>query len=129
GMTEEQLKGYAKRDLDEQFFYLTRYGTPVAFTRPMEILGRAGVKKVDGLRIVDFGFGTLGQLRAMAALGADAVGIEVDPLLKVLYSDNGDTGKVKHCAAAGKGRDGNVKLVFGQFPADAPVMSEVGKGY
>ena len=129
GMTEEQLKGYAKRDLDEQFFYQTRYGTPVAFTRPMEILGRAGVKKVDGLKIVDFGFGSIGQLRAMAALGADAVGIEVDPLLKVLYSDAGDTGKIKHCAAAGKGRDGNVTLVFGQFPAEAAIVSEVGKGY
>ena len=129
GMTEEQLKGYDKRDLDEKFFYLTRYGTPVAFTRPMEILGRAGVKKVDGLKIVDFGFGSIGQLRAMAALGADAVGIEVDPLLKVLYSDAADTGKIKHCDAAGKGRDGSVKLVFGQFPANAATVSDVGKGF
>ncbi len=87
GMTEEQLAGYTKRDLDEQYFYMTRYGTPVAFTRAMEILGRAGVKHVDGLKLVDFGFGSIGQLRALAALGADAVGVEVDALMKAMYSD------------------------------------------
>ncbi len=129
GMSEEQLKGYIKRDLDEQFFYQTRYGTPVAFTRPMEILGRAGVKHVDGLKMVDFGFGSIGQLRALAALGADAVGVEVDPLLKVMYSDPADTGAIKRCAAAGKGGDGSIKLVFGQFPAEAATVAEVGQGY
>ncbi len=129
GMTEEQLKGYVKRDLDEQFFYLTRYGTPVAFTRPLEILGRAGVKHVDGLKLVDFGFGSIGQLRALAALGADATGVEVDALLKVMYSQAGDTGTIKRCDVAGKGRDGNVKLVFGQFPAETAVVDAVGAGY
>ena len=129
GMTEEQLKGYVKRDLDEQFFYTTRYGTPVAFTRPMEILGRAGVKHVDGLKIVDFGFGSIGQLRAMASLGADATGVEVDALLRVMYAQPGDTGPIKRCDVAGKGRDGSVKLVFGQFPAEAATVADVGTGY
>jgi hypothetical protein len=129
GMSEEQLKGYAKRDIDESFFYLTRYGTPVAFSRPMEILGRAGVKHVDGLKLVDFGFGSIGQLRSLAALGADAVGVEVDALLKTVYSDPGDVGTIKRCDVAGKGRDGSVKLVFGQFPAEAATVAEVGAGY
>jgi len=129
GMTEEQLKGYAKRDIDEQFFYTTRYGTPVAFTRTMEILGRAGVKHVDGLKLVDFGFGSIGQLRAIAALGGDAVGIEVDELLELMYSEPGDTGTIKRCEVAGKGRDGSVKLVFGQFPAETAIVNEVGTGY
>ena len=129
GMTEEQLKGYTKRDLDEQFFYQTRYGTPVAFTRPMEILGRAGVKHVDGLKLVDFGFGSIGQLRVLASLGGDATGIEVDALLKVMYSEPGDTGPIKRCDSAGKGKDGNVKLVFGQFPAEAATVANVGTGY
>ncbi len=128
-MTEEQLKGYAKRDIDERFFYMTRYGTPVAFARTMEILGRAGVKRVDGLRLVDFGFGSIGQLRSLAALGGDAVGIEVDALLKVIYAGAGDTGAIKRCEVAGKGRDGNVKLVFGQFPAETATVAEVGTGY
>ncbi len=129
GMTEEQLAGYTKRGLDEQYFYMTRYGTPVAFTRPMEILGRAGVKHVDGLKLLDFGFGSIGQLRALAALGADAVGVEVDALMKAMYSDPGDTGTIKRCEVAGKGRDGSVKLIFGQFPAETATVTDVGTGY
>lgn len=129
GMTEEQLTGYVKRDLDEQFYYYTRYGTPVAFARPVEILGRAGVKHVDGLKLIDFGFGSIGQLRAMASLGGDATGVEVDPLLKEMYSEPGDTGTIKRCDVAGKGSDGNVKLVFGQFPAETATVAEVGTGY
>jgi hypothetical protein len=128
-MSEEQLKGYAKRDIDEQFFYTTRYGTPVAFARPMEILGRAGVKRVDGLKILDFGFGSIGQLRAMAALGAMAVGVDVDALLELMYSQPGDTGAIERCSVAGQGAIGNVKLVFGQFPAEASVVTAVGTGF
>ncbi len=128
-LTEEQLKGYVKRDIDERFFYLTRYGSPVAFTRPMEILGRAGVKHVDGLKLVDFGFGTIGQLRAMASLGADVVGVEVDALLAAMYAEAGDTGDIARCTTAGKGDDGTVKLVFGQFPAEKTAVDEVGAGY
>jgi hypothetical protein len=127
--SEEQLKGYVERGLDEQFFYFTRYGTPVAFTRPMEILGRAGVKHVSGLKVLDFGFGSIGQLRAIAALGGNAVGVEVDALLRVMYSEPGDTGAIKRCDVAGKGGDGSVKLVFGQFPAEVATVTEVGDGY
>ena len=126
---EDQLKGYVKRDIDEQFFYFTRYGTPVAFTRPMEILGRAGVKHVDGLKLLDFGFGSIGQLRAIGALGGNAVGVEVDALLRVMYSEPGDTGAIKRCDVAGKGSDGSVKLVFGQFPAEVTTVTDVGTGY
>lgn len=128
-MTEEQLTGYARRDLDERFFYLTRYGTPVAFTRPLEILGRAGIKHVDGLKLLDFGFGSIGQLRALACLGADAVGVEVDLLLKQMYSDPGDTGSIARCEEAGEGRNGSVKLIFGQFPAEAATVAAAGTGY
>jgi len=128
-MSEEQLKGYVERQLDEQFYYFTRYGTPVAFTRPMEILGRAGVKHVDGLKLLDFGFGSVGQLRAIASLGGNAVGVEVDALLRVMYSEPGDTGTIARCDAAGKGADGSVKLIFGQFPAEVATVTEVGAGY
>src|SRR6267378_3975349 len=48
-MTPAQLTGYAKKDIDDEFYYFTRYGTPVAFMRPVELLGRAGVKSAEGL--------------------------------------------------------------------------------
>jgi hypothetical protein len=128
-VTEEERAGYEETEIDEQFFYYTRYGTPVAFVRPLEILGRAGIKSANGLKIVDFGFGTIGQLRMLASLGAHAAGIEVDPLLKAVYSEAGDTGPVTRCNAAGAGDEGSVNLVFGQFPADAVITKQVGGGY
>ena len=126
-LTEEQLKGYGKRDIDDRFYYYTRYGTPVAFVRPVEILGKAGVKTADGLKLVDFGFGSIGQLKALAGSGADVTGIEVDPVLKLMYA--GEPGKVTRCAASGKGRDGSISLAFGQFPKDASIVKQVGGGY
>ena len=129
GMTAEQLQGHERRELDEAFYYTTRYGTPVAFVRPLEILGQAGVKSADGLKLADFGFGSIGQLRALAARGADATGIEVDPLLQALYSEAGDTGRIARCAAAGEGSDGRLMLVFGRFPAEPATVEKVGGGY
>ena len=126
-MTEAELTGFARKDIDERFYYFTRYGTPVAFVRPMEILGAAGLKSPEGLKIADFGFGSIGQLRALASIGANATGIEVDPLLQVIYA--GEPGPVARCAVAGAGRDGSIQLVFGQFPADPAVVKQVGGGY
>lgn len=122
--------GYVKRDIDEEFYYFTRYGSPVAFVRPLEILGRAGVKSAEGLKLADFGFGSIAQLRALASLGADATGIEVDALLKAIYSQDGDTGKIARCESAGKGGGGGTaRTVYGLFPSDVAIVKEVGRGY
>ena len=126
-MTEAQLAGYAKKDIDGEFYYFTRYGTPVAFVRPVELLGQAGVKSTEGLKLVDFGFGSIGQLHALASVGADVTGIEVDPILEIIYTK--ETGKVARCEASGKGRDGSVTLAYGQFPKDPAMVKKVGKGY
>ena len=126
-MTEAQLTGYTKRDVDDNFYYFTRYGTPVAFVRPVEILGKAGVKGADGLKLVDFGFGSIGQLRALAYMGADVTGIEVNPILQVIYAR--EPGQVTRCAAAGKGKDGSISLAFGQFPKEPAMVKKVGGGY
>jgi SAM-dependent methyltransferase len=126
-MTAEQLADFEKREIDTQFYYYTRYGTPVAFARPAEILGRAGITGADGLKLVDFGFGSIGQLHALASMGADVTGIEVDKLLEVMYA--GEAGKVKRCPNAGEGREGSITLAYGQFPKDPAIVKQVGTGY
>lgn len=126
-MTEAQLAGYTKKDIDDEFYYFTRYGTPVAFVRPVELLGRAGVKSTEGLKLADFGFGSIGQLHALASVGADVTGIEVDPILEIIYAR--ETGKVARCTASGKGPDGSVTLAYGQFPKDPEMVKKVGNGY
>ncbi len=105
------------RTLDEKFYYDTRYGTPLAYVRALELLGQQGVTNVRGKRVADFGCGMLGQLRLLAELGAHTVGIDVDPLLPALYSEPGDQGQVGA---------GSVRLTTGQWPADDRVVAEVG---
>ena len=113
-----------RRTLDESFYYTTRYGSPLAYLRPLELLAHAGFDNVAGKKIVDFGYGTVGHLRLLAGLGAEITGIEVDPLLRALYSEPGDQGRIGGDSAAG----GSLRLIHGRFPADAGVAAAVGKG-
>ena len=106
------------RVLDENFYYDTRYGSPLAYARALEVLGGNGVKSVRGMRVADFGCGMLGQLRLLAENGATTIGIDVDPLLPALYSEPGDQGAVG---------PGSVTLATGQWPATAEMRKAVGE--
>jgi hypothetical protein len=114
------------RTLDERFYYYTRYGTPLAYARALDLVEGQGLHHLGRRRIADFGYGTIGHLRLLASLGADVVGIDVDPLLRTLYADPGDTGAI---APEGGGRAGGITLVEGKFPADPAVVAAVGDGY
>ena len=107
------------RVLDEKFYYDTRYGSPLAYARALEVLGQNGVKSVRGSRVADFGCGMLGQLRLLAENGATTIGIDVDPLLPALYSEPGDQGAVGA---------GSVALATGQWPATDEMRRAVGEG-
>ena len=113
------------RTLDETFYYTTRYGSPLAYVRPLEILSGAGLRDVSGIRLMDYGYGTVGHLRLLASLGAEAVGVEVDPLLHELYSQPGDQGTVR----GRHGKDGRVTLLHGQYPAEPEITAAAGDGY
>ncbi len=121
--------GFVKRELGEDFYYYTRYGSPLAFVRPLDLVAQAGFTKLDGAKIADFGFGTIGQLRLMASLGASVTGIEVDQLLKILYSADGDTGPIKRSRIAGAGKNGALTTLYGSFPSDTILSREAGNGY
>ena len=103
-----------RRELDDGFYWNTRYGSPLAYLRPLEILSGAGVKSVDRARIADFGCGTLGHLRLLASLGADATGIDVDPLLRALYSEPGDQGEVTRRGGSRRTRAARDRAVAGE---------------
>lgn len=107
------------RELDEGFFWNTRYGSPLAYMRALEIAARHGFTSLEGKRVADFGCGMVGHLHLMAARGGDVVGIDVDPMLHALYSEPGDLG------AMGRGR---VRLAIGQWPAEPAIVEEVGEG-
>ena len=121
-LPEDARKDLEPVELGDAYFYNTRYGSPLAYLLPLRRLAEAGLKDVAGRRLLDFGYGSIGHLRLLASLGADVVGVEVDPLLRALYSDPGDTGVIKGAA----GRDGHLKLVDGQFPATEEARRAVG---
>lgn len=121
--------GFDRRELDEGFYYYTRYGTPLAFVRPLDLVASAGLTSLDGARIIDFGFGSIGQLRLMASLGATAVGIDVDPMLTILYGESSDSGQVPRAAVAGEGSAGRMLPLIGSFPNDTAVTSRLNGAY
>jgi len=110
---------------DEQLYYTTKYGTPLAYARPLEILAKSGFNDAAGKRILDYGYGTIGHLRLLALLGADATGVDVDPLLAELYGDPTDQGAVK----SRTGTDGRVTLIHGRWPSESDAYRKVGDGY
>ncbi len=113
------------RTYDGQYYYQTRYGSPLNYTRAIELVAQAGLTGLKGKRVLDFGYGRIAHLRLLASLGADVVGIDVDPILRALYADPGDQGMVPGFG----GPDGSLHLVHGSFPADAEICAAVGDGY
>ena len=79
--------------MNETLYYTTKYGSPLAYSRPIDLLGQAGLEDVSGRKILlDFGYGTVGHLRLLAGLGADVTSMNVDPMLRPLYGAQGDRG-------------------------------------
>lgn len=124
-LPEAEQKLLARKELDEEYYYTTKYGTPVSYARALDVLAEHGVTTLEGTQVLDFGYGYIGHLRMFALNGATAVGIEVDPLLPVLYSAPGDTGVV----TAKSGKQGTVRLIDGRFPFDPKVVAAAGGGY
>ncbi len=112
------IPAYKKVDVKSEFYYYTKYGTPLAYVRIWDLASQNGLDTLRGKRVVDYGYGGIGQLRLSASLGAEAVGVDVDSLLPALYSQSGDTG------AFG---DGSVRIVNGFWPGS--VGKEVGGNY
>jgi len=128
---EQMRKGYEELKLDDKFYYFTRYGSPAAYSRAVDIVAEQapGVKNwFKGKKVLDYGFGGIGHLRLMALLGADVTGVEVDPVLKALYSDPIDTGTVAAASSMGDDvQDGNLRLLFGSWPKE--LNEQAGGGY
>lgn len=130
---EAEHKDYEYRVYSEKEYYYTRYGSPLAYIRPVELaceyLG-GGWSPLTGKRILDFGYGGIGHLRLLAQLGIDVVGVDVDPMLRALYAGAGDEGEVPGILVGEKTLpDGTLTLVHGRWPADADAIEAVGEGF
>ncbi|MFO0325458.1 MAG: hypothetical protein ACK50D_10710, partial [Burkholderiales bacterium] len=85
-LAPERRGKLAQVTLDEYRFYYTKYGSPLAYLRALEIAAANGLDSVAGERILDFGYGSIGHLRLLASIGAHVVGVDPDSYLDALYS-------------------------------------------
>lgn len=123
--SEEQKARLVPKPVTDELYYCTKYGTPLAYVRMIDLLGQAGVDDVKGKRILDYGYGTVGHLRLLASIGAEAVGVDVDPFLAALYCREDDQGKI---TVDGK-EAGRIALVNGRWPGDKTAALRVGGKY
>jgi SAM-dependent methyltransferase len=124
----EGQEAFVRRQYNARFFYHTGYGTPLMYARALDLLAAHDKSwTADSLadrRILDFGCGTIGHLRLLAANGADVTGVDVEPLFKILYGQPGDQGPFADPA----GKKGNVRLLTGRWPAGEAIVTDVKTG-
>lgn len=122
-----EREGLQPTEITTDNYYQTQYGTPVVYARTIDLIAETAGPgyQLRGQRILDFGYGQIGQLKMLAMAGADAVGFDVDPLLRATYAHAGDTGN----APGGTIPGGSVELVHGLFPGDPATVRRVGGWY
>lgn len=134
---EADRAGFEQRTLPSAYFYNTRFGSPLAYVRAIE-LGAAHVGDlplIKGRRILDFGYGNATHLRMLASLGSDVTGVDVDPILRALYSNPDDTGTVPGALLDPPAPAGKLTLVHGAWPgkredpASIKVREQVGGNF
>ncbi|QQS08189.1 MAG: hypothetical protein IPK69_09295 [Phycisphaerales bacterium] len=108
-LSEEERATYRPRVCTPEFYYYTGYGSPLVYSRVVDLMGLHGVPSLDGKRVLDFGYGTIGHLRLMSQRGAEVHGVEIEPLFEALYSNETDV-------RVGTGPQ-TVFLHTGQWPA------------
>jgi SAM-dependent methyltransferase len=130
-LPEDQRAGFEQRTLPAEFYYNTRYGSPLAYVRALELLCPlvGDVPLVKGRRILDYGYGNAVHLRMLASLGSDVVGVDVDPILPALYSNPDDTGTIPGALLDPPAPAGRLTLVHGSWPSDEKIREKVGGGY
>jgi hypothetical protein len=123
-MSELQRARLNKTDLNEYRYYYTKYGSPLAYMRALDVAATAGITDLSGRRVLDYGYGSIGHLRLMAGLGANVTGVDPDSYLAALYNDPNDQGPFPV-----RRGPGTVTLAHGSFPKDGRIAEKVGRGY
>lgn len=108
--------GWQEMPIADGIYHGFTYGTPLAYLLAVDRLAEAG-GDLRGKRVLDFGHGSIGQLRMLAAMGGTAVGVDVDPRQLAVYGHPSDQGPVG---------TGSVKLVHGRWPAEPKAVEAVG---
>ena len=125
-LDESEQQGLRKLDLTPEDHYATFYGSPLVYARILDILNTHTPDfKIQDAKIMDLGYGQLGQLRLWAQMGANVTGVEIDPILTAIYTDSKAVGDLDNDSDT----QGSVTLVEGSWPNNPETRKEVGAGY
>jgi hypothetical protein len=103
--------------IDESTSYM-RYGSPLAYARALDLAVTAGFEGSPGSRVFDFGYGSIGHLRMLAFSGHHVAGVDVAPILKLMYTDTRTSFG-----------DGSVQVFDGRFPKEQELINKIGENY
>ncbi|MFM7741806.1 MAG: hypothetical protein ACKO9H_20625, partial [Planctomycetota bacterium] len=92
-LSAEQQAEFTLRDCPPEFYFETAYGSPLVYARVLELASPL-VELKPGMKALDFGCGTIGQLQLLANCGFKAHGVDVEPVLGALYCEPGDSGPI-----------------------------------
>ncbi|MCA9297140.1 MAG: hypothetical protein KC983_11500 [Phycisphaerales bacterium] len=121
---EEEAARLREITLTPERYYVTKYGTPFAYARAIDLAAAHGLTFRPGMRTLDIGYGGIGPLRLLAANGCDAVGVDVDSFLPALYCESSDQGTFGTGEHAGR-----VTMIDGAWPGDDATRTAVGTGF
>lgn len=124
-LSEEDLEEFRVVTYGPERYYATNYGSPIAYATALACAADAGIESFKYKRILDIGYGQLGQLEMLARCGAEVDGVEVDPVVHVLY----DLTRLTDLIAAEDGTKGSVSLHLGEWFANATFRGRVGGDY
>ena len=116
-------------ELDELRYYYSKYGSPLAYMRVLDLAAAHGISDVARKRVMDFGYGSIGQLRLLASLGASVTGVDPDSYLDALYRESRDQGSVALAGRLFTLGGGDITLVHGSYPKDPAMVARAGQGY
>ncbi len=121
-LDESEKKGLQVFEVDPERYYTTFYGSPLVYARAFDLIDQhAPGFEINNSRIMDLGYGQLGQLRLWGQMGAHVIGVEIDPILRAMYEDCEALGPIDH--------SGSVELVHGAWPNEKETREEVGEQF
>jgi hypothetical protein len=124
-LSEEDLAEFRAVTYGPERYYATNYGSPIAYATALACAADAGIESFAFKRILDIGYGQIGQLEMLARCGAEVDGVEVDPVVHLLYAST----RLTDTVVAEDGTRGRVSLHCGQWFRDWNFRKSVGKGY
>ena len=112
-------------EFDEYRYYYTKYGSPLAYMRLLDLAYAHGLADVGRSNILDVGYGSIGHLRLLASLGANVTGVDPDRYLNALYREASDQGSVAPAKRVPRGRGGSLSLAHGRWPGTTEIAHAV----